>query len=202
MENMQQKIQSYEYKDAQVARDKNLYNDLLIKYNTMVYKMNTCDTTSQGGQQEQQAYDGLRNKMGSVSKSRSNERGRNRTPNSDLAFEGPKTDKFMIKTTDPGMSSQEAYIEDNCENQNPNYLRDPRLTNLENENRFLKEEMKKLNAKVKFYKAKYNSVKANIGKSAKGGNWASVHGPSNFASQRVRSSSACNIHKNLKPAND
>ena len=50
MENMQQKIQSYEYKDAQVARDKNLYNDLLIKYNTMVYKMNTCDTTSQGGQ--------------------------------------------------------------------------------------------------------------------------------------------------------
>ena len=130
----------------------------------------------------------------SENQSRSNERVRNRTPNSDLNFNPQKTDKFMIKTTDPGMSSQEAYVEDNCENQNPNYLRDPRLTNLENENRFLKEEMKKLQSQVKFYKAKYTQIKSGTIKTSKGQNWASVHGPSNFASQRVRSSSACNIH--------
>jgi hypothetical protein len=34
------------------------------------------------------------------------------------------------------------YVPDNCENQNPNMLRDPRLTLLEDENRILKEEIK------------------------------------------------------------
>ena len=38
--------------------------------------------------------------------------------------------------------SEPLYVEDNCEKQNPNQLRDPRLTTLEDENRALKELMK------------------------------------------------------------
>lgn len=53
----------------------------------------------------------------------------------------------MVKRGDGGAELEHdgktAFVEDNCENQNPNYLKDPRLVLLENENRFLKEELKR-----------------------------------------------------------
>lgn len=56
------------------------------------------------------------------------------------------------------------FVEDNCENQNPNFLKDPRLVLLENENRFLKEELKRQKAKTGFYKAKCKSIKTALEK--------------------------------------
>ena len=54
--------------------------------------------------------------------------------NQDLFVE-PQSE-FMIR-------NENMYVPDNCEKSNPNMLRDPRLTLLEDENRLLKEEMKK-----------------------------------------------------------
>lgn len=84
---------------------------------------------------------------------------------------------------------------DNCENQNPNYLRDPRLTNLENENRSLKEELKRQKAKTKFYKTKYKQFKGHAEKQNPVQNWASNHGPKNMTCDSIkktqRSNSVC-----------
>jgi hypothetical protein len=49
---------------------------------------------------------------------------------------------FMVRAEDSRIS-EPLYVEDNCEKANPNQLRDPRLTILEDENRALKELMKK-----------------------------------------------------------
>jgi len=51
------------------------------------------------------------------------------------------------------------FVEDNCESKNPNFLRDPKLTQLEDENRFLKEELKRQVAKTKFFRTKFNQLK-------------------------------------------
>lgn len=126
----------------------NAYNDLLIKYNTMVYKVNTNDQSTIAKSESNQPYSRLRLKSPNDSRSREP---RSKSANSDLAvrqnFSDPES--FMVKGTGA------VYLEDNCENRNPNFLRDPKLTALENENRFLKEEMKKQVAKAKFYKIKF-----------------------------------------------
>lgn len=41
MDQMQRKIEKYERTTKEQARQQDAYNDLLIKYNTIVYKMNT-----------------------------------------------------------------------------------------------------------------------------------------------------------------
>jgi len=96
---------------------------------------------------------------------------RSGTPKKDLIIKPLQSEpqgKFMVKTTDgldcDLLGPKTKFIEDNCENQNPNYLRDPRLAMLENENRFLKEELKKQKAKASFYKTKYKSIKLNLEK--------------------------------------
>lgn len=99
-------------------------------------------------------YQQLRTKSPSESRSRKS-KSRNskmsKTPNADLLMQPrdsePQYGSFMIKA-EPNLDQSVAgtepmYVDDNCENQNPNQLRDPRLTQLEDENRFLKEQMKK-----------------------------------------------------------
>jgi len=60
----------------------------------------------------------------------------------------------MVKQN-AGSLDDAVYVEDNCENINPNLLRDPKLTALEDENRFLKEELKRQIAKTKFFQTKF-----------------------------------------------
>ena len=65
--------------------------------------------------------------------------------------------KFMVKSKEKATGGDQAarYVEDNAENKNPNLLRDPRLMMLEDENRFLKEELKREQAKARFYRLKF-----------------------------------------------
>ena len=141
----------------------------MIKYNTLIYKHNTT-TTSETIQQEDK-YNALRMKSPNANLERS--RGRsNHTPNSDIRGALNETENFMIKQDGVGSEPRTVYIDDNCENKNPNYLRDPRLTHLENENRLLKEELKKHEGKAKFYKTKYKQLKAQL-KNKNAQNWAS-----------------------------
>ena len=54
------------------------------------------------------------------------------TPNSDIRGALNETENFMIKQEGMvGSEPRTVYVDDNCENINPNYLRDPRLTLLE-----------------------------------------------------------------------
>ena len=43
MDQMQRRIEAFEKRDRQSQQEQNKYNDLLIKYNTLVYKLNTND---------------------------------------------------------------------------------------------------------------------------------------------------------------
>ena len=149
----------------------------------MVYKMNTHDTntiTQSETNNQNVAYNALRVKSPSDN-SRSKSRNRSVTPNSDLNVRPTFSDpgNFMVKQN-AGSLDDAVYVEDNCENINPNLLRDPKLTALEDENRFLKEELKRQIAKTKFFQTKFKQLKQSIDKKQPVQNWASQHGPSNY----------------------
>lgn len=74
--------------------------------------------------------------------------------------------KFVVRSKDgvPEKDAQVRVVENNCENQNPNFLRDPRLVLLEDENRFLKEELNRQKAKASFYRTKFKQLKATLDK--------------------------------------
>jgi hypothetical protein len=133
-----------------------MYNELLIKYNTLLYKTNTQDLDQEsvpGDVDSQNKYQVLRMKSPSQTRSQKS-RSKNlnntaKTPNADLLLH-PRSDQqvlgnFMVRADqlDNSRVSEPLYVEDNCERANPNQLRDPRLTTLEDENRALKELMKK-----------------------------------------------------------
>lgn len=126
----------------------------------MLYKSNTSEL-EQTPKAMTEDYQMLRMKSPSEgtrkrSKSRNSRvvSGMNRTamtPNADLLLHpDPRSSEphqsFMIRGDAQGENlglPEPLYVDDNCENKNPNLLRDPRLTALEDENRFLKEKMKK-----------------------------------------------------------
>jgi len=133
-----------------------MYNELLIKYNSLLYKTNTQDLDQEsvpGDVDSQNKYQVLRMKSPSQTRSQKS-RSKNlnntaKTPNADLLLH-PRSDQqvlgnFMVRADqlDNSRVSEPLYVEDNCERANPNQLRDPRLTTLEDENRALKELMKK-----------------------------------------------------------
>ena len=162
MDQMQRKIQKFEEQERLSQQKRDNYNDLLIKYNTMVYKMNTNDqsTISKSENTSQPNYNALRVKSASDhSRSRSNQN-RSITPNSDLNVKPNFSDpgSFMVKQEHRSID-QALFVEDNCSSKNPNFLRDPKLTQLEDENRFLKEELKRQVAKTKFFRTKFNQLK-------------------------------------------
>lgn len=219
MDQMQRKIDKYEKKAKDQAKNQNAYNDLLIKYNTIVYKLNTntVDSSlihggnSQMDHQTQGTRDASRNsnlRTKAVALSQSEKR---LHPNKDLMLKPQQTyseqnqSRFVVRPKDGGQDcdASVAFVEDNCENQNPNYLRDPRLGMLEDENRFLKEELNREKAKCRFYRAKFRQLKATLEKSKPVANWASNHGPANMCAKLVRPSSAHNrttrVEKYISP---
>jgi hypothetical protein len=171
MDQMQRKIDKYEKKAKDQAKNQNAYNDLLIKYNTIVYKLNTntfdssvvhrgnsqTDHYQTQGTRDASGNSNLRTKTIALSQSEK------RIHNKDLMlkphqnFSEHNQSRFFVRPKDGAFESDAsvAYVEDNCENQNPNYLRDPRLGMLEDENRFLKEELNREKAKCRFYRAKF-----------------------------------------------
>lgn len=74
---------------------------------------------------------------------------------------------------------------------------------LEDENRFLKEELDREKAKCRFYRAKFRQLKATAEKSKPVTNWASNHGPANMCAKVIRPSSAHNrtarVEKYISP---
>jgi len=69
MDQMQRKIARHEQGQRDHARQQDQYNELLIKYNTMVYKANTNETTLDRNEGEQ-VYANLRQKSPSRSVSK------------------------------------------------------------------------------------------------------------------------------------
>jgi hypothetical protein len=212
MDQMQRKIEKHEKTAKAQAKQQGAYNDLLIKFNTMVYRVNTNTTTfdtctipqpnsalehlPSNGAEASGANCNLRVKSMALSQSEKRLQPNNR----DLmlppqpAFSEQNQSKFVVKTKDGALDCDASvrYVEDNCEKQNPNYLKDPRLVLLEDENRFMKEELKRQQAKARFYRTKFRQLKATLDKKQPVTNWASNHGPANMSGKTVRPSSAHN----------
>lgn len=110
-----------------------MYNELLIKYNTLLYKTNTQDLDQEsvaGDVDSQNKYQVLRMKSPSQTRSQKS-RSKNlnntaKTPNADLLLQ-PRSDQqvlgnFMVRVDqlDNSRVSEPLYVEDNCEGPNPN----------------------------------------------------------------------------------
>jgi len=110
-----------------------MYNELLIKYNTLLYKNNTQDLDQEsapGDVDSQNKYQVLRMKSPSQTRSQKS-RSKNlnntaKTPNADLLLHGRSDQQvlgnFMVRADqlDNSRVSEPLYVEDNCERANPN----------------------------------------------------------------------------------
>jgi hypothetical protein len=174
MDQMQRKVEKHEKTAKAQAKQQDAYNDLLIKYNTIVYKLNTNTVENSTIAQPNSALDHLNGGNGrepsggnsnlrvkqmalSQSEKRIHPNNRDLMLNPAQSFSEQNQSKFVVRSKDGPLECDASVkvVEDNCENQNPNFLKDPRLVLLEDENRFLKEELKRQQAKASFYRTKF-----------------------------------------------